>query len=147
MRPAYEALKKIGEKSHFSTLAHALAQSVYLQGRYDEAADLTEECEEAARPNDVQSQIIWRSVRAKVIARRGDLETAERLAREAVAMAESSDFVTAHAEARMDLAEVLRLAGRDDDAAHAVEEAISLYELKGNVLAAERARSLLEAYA
>ena len=43
-----------------------------LQGRYDEAEQLTRECEEASRPNDVHSQILWRSIRAKVLARKGD---------------------------------------------------------------------------
>ena len=35
LRPAYEALRKLGEKSHFSSLAHALANAAYAQGRYD----------------------------------------------------------------------------------------------------------------
>src|SRR5438105_8181686 len=117
LRPAYDALKKIGEKSHFSTLAHALAQVVYLQGRYDESEQLTQECEHAARPNDVQSQIIWRSTRAKVLARRGAFEAAAQLGEEAITLAEASDFLTAHAEALMDLAEVAQLAGRSDEAA------------------------------
>jgi hypothetical protein len=32
LRPGYEALKRIGEKSHFSSLAHGLATAVYMQG-------------------------------------------------------------------------------------------------------------------
>ena len=43
----YEALKKMGEKSHFSSIAHELSSVLYLQGRYDEAEQLTRECEEA----------------------------------------------------------------------------------------------------
>jgi tetratricopeptide (TPR) repeat protein len=142
LRPGYEALKKLGSKSHFSSFAHLLSNAVYAQGRYDEAERLTHECEQASRPNDVHSQILWRSTRAKVLARRGLLEPAELLARQAVEFAATSDFHPAHAEALMDLAEVLNLAGEANTAATAVEEAIRFYELKGNVLAADRARAL-----
>jgi DNA-binding SARP family transcriptional activator/tetratricopeptide (TPR) repeat protein len=143
VRPAYDALKKIGEKSHFSSMSHALANAVYLQGRYDEAEHLTFECENASRPNDVHAQILWRSIRAKVMARRGDHEAAEQLAHEAVALAADSDFQPAHADALLDLAEVHFLRGRSIDAANAIEEAIHLYELKGNHLMADHARTLL----
>jgi tetratricopeptide (TPR) repeat protein len=147
LQPGYEALKKLGSTSHLSSFAHLLARAVYAQGRYDEAEQLTEECEEVSRPNDVHSQILMRSMRAKVLARRGLLEAAEQLAREAVAFASKSDFHSAHADALMDLAEVLEVAGNAKDAAIAVEEAVRFYDLKGNVLAADRARSQLEAYA
>ena len=144
IRPAYDALKKIGEKSHFSTIAYMLSNAVYTQGRYDEAEQLTRECEDAARPNDGHSQIVWRSTRAKVLARRGEFEAAKRLAREAVAFASESDFHLAHADALMDLGEVLELSGERESPAMAVQEAIHFYELKGNMLAAETARARLE---
>ena len=41
----------------------------------------------------------------------------------------------------MDLAEVLRLADRTEEAAPIVEEAIDLYEAKGNLASAGRARA------
>ena len=50
-------------------------------------------------------------------------------------LAQESDFLPAHADALADLAEVLRLAGREDEARAALEEAIVLYEQKGNLLA------------
>jgi ATP/maltotriose-dependent transcriptional regulator MalT len=140
LRPAYDALKRIGETSHFSSIAQVLANAVYLQGRYDEAERLTEECERASRPNDMYSQILWRSTRAKVIARRGEHTAAERLAREAVGIAEGSDFVVARAEALADLGEVLELAGRSGEAGRALEEAIELHLEKGNVVAADVCR-------
>jgi DNA-binding SARP family transcriptional activator/tetratricopeptide (TPR) repeat protein len=143
LRPGYEALKKIGERSHFSSIAHELSHVVYALGRYDEAEALTRECEEATRPNDVHSQILWRAIRGKVFARRGEFEEAERLVREAIELAETSDLVPAHADALADLAEVLELAGRPDDAAEAVGSAIALYERKGNLLASGACRKRL----
>src|SRR5439155_26590966 len=76
LRPGYDALKKLGERSNFSSLSHSLANAVYMQGRYDEAEQLTRECEEAARRNDVHSQVHWRATRATVNPRRGELEAA-----------------------------------------------------------------------
>jgi len=144
LRPPYEALKKIGEKSHFSAMVQFLAVAVYAQGRYEEAEQLIRECEEAARSNDVAAQIMWRATRAKVLARRGEFEEAQRLAREAIAFAAGSDFLLDHGDALMDLGEVLKLAGDEENAGAAVRDAIDFYELKGAVIAADRARAVLE---
>ena len=142
LRPAYDALKKIGEKSHFSSMAHALANAVYAQGRYSEAEQLTHECERACRANDIHSQINWRSIRAKALARRGD-PNAEQLAQEAVAFAEATDFLPAHADALANLAEVLELRGEHASAHSAAREALALHQQKGNTLAADQIAELL----
>jgi DNA-binding SARP family transcriptional activator/class 3 adenylate cyclase/tetratricopeptide (TPR) repeat protein len=141
----YRVLKRVGERSHFSTVVSLLARIAYAQGRYDEAFELTEECEEAARPNDVECQIHWRGTRAKVIASRGDIGSAEALAREAVDFAEASDFLSSHGDSLVDLAEVLGLMKRDQEAATVLREAIGLYEQKGNVLSAATAAERLGA--
>ncbi|MBA3376270.1 MAG: hypothetical protein H0U00_10760 [Actinobacteria bacterium] len=145
LRPGYDALKEIGEKSHFSSLSHALSNALYLQGRYDEAELVTRECEEACRANDVHSQILWRSIRAKIFARRRAFDHAEQLARDAIELAETSDFLLAHADGLSDLTEVLELAGRREDAARTLADSIGLYERKGNLLAAETGRIRLAA--
>jgi DNA-binding SARP family transcriptional activator/tetratricopeptide (TPR) repeat protein len=143
LRPGYEALMRIGEKSAFSSFATLLAQAVYAQGRYDEAEDLALEARGASRPIDVQSETVWRMVKAKVLARRGEFHAAEELAGEAIAFVEESDFLPVHADALMDFAEILSLTGRAGDAAKAVAEAISLYERKGNIVAADAAKAAL----
>ena len=97
----------------------------------------------AARPNDVHSQIVWRGTMAKILARRGDLEAAERLGREAVEFARQSDFLDSRGVVLADLAEVLRLAGRSDEAADALREALLAHEQKQNMLAAEHVLTLL----
>jgi ATP/maltotriose-dependent transcriptional regulator MalT len=144
LRPDYEQLKRIGEKSHFCSIASVLAQAVYAQGRCGEADALVAEAADAARANDVHTQIVWRSTRAKILARRGDPEAAERLVREAVGFAAGGDFLHSHAEALMDLAEVLELAGRRVEAAEAVRAAAALWERKGNVLGPQQAQSRLD---
>jgi tetratricopeptide (TPR) repeat protein len=124
-------------------MAQFLAEAAYQQGRYEEAEQLARECEQAARPNDVHSQVMWRSTRAKALARTGRLEEGEALALEAVAFAEESDFYRTHADALMDLAEVMRLAGRYEEAGARMEDAIHYCALKGDALAADRAREWL----
>ena len=136
LRPAYEALKQLGEKSHFSSVSHGLGNALYHQGRLEEAEQMTRECEAACRPNDIHSHVLWRSTRAKVLARRGALAEAEALAREAVELAESSDFLIAHADALMDLAEVLELAGDADGATASADEGRRYFAAKGAAHAA-----------
>ncbi len=143
LRPGYEALGRLGEKSHFSSVAGLLARAVCAQGRYDEAERLARESEEAARPNDIHSHVLWRTTRSQVLAQRGDLEAAEELGLEAVAFASTTDFLDSHADALMNLAELRLLAGGQEEAVANAEAALLLYEQKGNVLAADRVRSRL----
>ena len=139
----HEQLKRIGEKSHFSSITTLLAQAVYAQGRYDDAEALVAQAELASRQNDVHTRIVMRSTQAKVLARRGDFEGAERLAREASSFAETTDFLHSRGDALSDLAEVLELAGRPGESAEVLREAVEVYERKGNVLAADRTRAWL----
>ena len=87
--------------------------------------------------------MIWRQVRAKVLARRGEHAEAERLAREAVAIGEGTDSLVGQGDANADLAEVLLLAGKRDEAATALRRALERYERKGHVVLAERMRERL----
>jgi tetratricopeptide (TPR) repeat protein len=82
-------------------------------------------------------------VRAKAIANGGRLAEGEQLAREAVALAQDTDDINLHGDALMALAEVLRLAERPDEAAPFIDQALRLYEQKGNLVSAGKARSLL----
>ena len=136
----YEALATIGETELRSTVAAMLAESYVSEGRDDEAEQWLERGRET--PSDERlPQMLWRQVRGKVLARRGELEEGERLAREAVALAEESDMLNAHADALLDLAEVLTLASQD--ARPELDRALALYERKGNLVMVERTRSKL----
>jgi DNA-binding SARP family transcriptional activator len=142
MRSAGEAFREIGEGWFLSTVAVDLPRAVYEQGRYDDAFALLEAIDEAPAPTDREWQIKRRGVPARLLARRGLLEEAERLAREGVALAADGEFLVLHADVLLDLAEVLALAGRSEDAAATAAEAVSLYERKGNVASARRARDV-----
>jgi tetratricopeptide (TPR) repeat protein len=143
LRPGFETLERMGNWGHLASVAPRLAEALFVQGRDEEALRLTEFTERISQPYDADPQIAWRRVRAKLLARRGDVEEAERLAREATAFAERLDLLDDRAQAFADLAEVLRLAGRPEESAGAFDEAIRLFEQKGNIAAVRTLRTLL----
>ena len=133
LRAGYAMLAAMGERDALSTQAGILGEAVYRQGRLDEAEQLTRESEELAAAEDITSQVAWRSVRAKVFAHRGLGPEAEQLAAEAVALAEATDDLDMQAVSVQDLAEVLDVLGRSDDARAALERAIGCAERKGDL--------------
>ena len=143
---AYETLEALGEKGNFSTIAACLAEARYAQGRYDEAERLTEVSEQATFPDDFTSQVQWRATRSKARAQRGDLVAAEAFAREAVARADETDLPSLRGAARTSLAEVLLMAGRLEESTDVIDEAVALYEAKGNTAAAAAASRLAQAF-
>ena len=66
-----------------------------------------------------------------VLARRGETAEGERLVRAAVELLAPTDALVSKAEVMLDLAEVLELAGRRDEASAAAREAARLYAAKG----------------
>jgi class 3 adenylate cyclase/tetratricopeptide (TPR) repeat protein len=143
MREGFELLESIGETGYLSTLACLLADALSLQKRYEEAERFTEVSEQNAAPDDLASQAGWRSARAAVLAQRGEAERAECLAREAVDIARRTDYLNPHADTLLALADVLAIGGRPAQAIPVIEEALVLFERKGNLVMAEKARTLL----
>ena len=142
-RSGYETLVSLGEKLNLSSIAVSLAETLYLQGRVEEAEALTVVSEEATSPEDVWAQVAWRSSRAKILAQRGDIDGAERLAREAVELIAETDGLSLRAYALIGLAQVLAAADRTEEAAECRAAGVRLYEAKGNMVAAEQARAAL----
>jgi tetratricopeptide (TPR) repeat protein len=100
---------------------------------------------ELGASDDALTQMLWRQVRAKVLARRDEHAEAERHAREAVAVGEETDMLDAQGDTYADLAEVLSLAGRPKEATEALEQALARYERKGNLVSAQRGQTRLAA--
>jgi tetratricopeptide (TPR) repeat protein len=143
LRRAYDHLDEMGEKALLATTAGMLAQALYAQGRWDEAERFCVASREAAAAEDLSAQVEWRSVHAKILARQGSREEAETLSRDAVALVAATDLLTYHGDAMLDLAEVLELSGKSAEARAANRGGLELYERKGNLISAERARSRL----
>ncbi len=144
LRGAYETLRSRGDTWWLCGVAAELADALWFQGRDDEAFELTLLSEELAGEAVLVAQAMWRGARAKVLARRGQAEEAEALAREGVALMEGTEYLHYHADALADLAEVLRLQDRPQEAVTVAEEAQRLYEQKGNVASAGRVQALAE---
>jgi class 3 adenylate cyclase/tetratricopeptide (TPR) repeat protein len=143
LREGAERLREIGELSWLSTVAGILAEAVYAQGRHDDVEPFLQMTEETAGSEDAYSQSLLRSIRAKVLARQGRLEDAEQLGREAVSILEPTDFLFMRGFALLSLGEVLRVAGRSDDAVAVLTEAIEVCDRKGFSVGARRARALI----
>jgi predicted ATPase/class 3 adenylate cyclase len=139
-----ETLSSLGERYFLPVLTGLLAQSVYAQGRLDEADEISRVAERLAAEDDVEAQAVWRAVRAKVMAEAGEHEDAERLAREAVELLRETEATVKLADSLLDLAEVLVTSGQIRAGRAALEEGSRLYEAKGNVIAHARAQALLE---
>jgi ATP/maltotriose-dependent transcriptional regulator MalT len=128
-------------------VAGDLAQAVYLQGRHDEAFELSRVAEELAADDDVTSQAFWRSVRAKVLARRGEPDEALAVGESAVELLRETDDLVALARVLTDLAEVQAVDHLVTEARASLEEAAELLERKENAVGAKRAREALDGLA
>ena len=137
----------MGDKNYLAITAGWLAHCLYAQERYEEATEYAAVCESSAARSWLAAQVLWRGAGAMLLARSGDVGSGEALAREAVEIALRTDRVDTQTDALMDLAEVLRLAGRPDDAAPVVADALRRYELKEVHPAAARVRALLDGLA
>jgi class 3 adenylate cyclase/tetratricopeptide (TPR) repeat protein len=137
-----EILERAGETGWYSTLAAQTAQGFYELGRDDEAWELAERGEQAGADDDVMTLMLVRQVRAKLLARRGELAEAERQAREALSLSPGAENPVQHADAVVDLAVVLAAAGKRDEALAALDEARSIYAMKGHRLALARVEKL-----
>jgi tetratricopeptide (TPR) repeat protein len=137
-----EELDELGERGWLSTVAGHGAEALYCLGRDDEAWQLTEKAYEAGAPDDVITQMLILQVRAKILARRGEHAEAERLARESLAWAEPTDSLEVKANSYRDLAIVLAVAGKRDDALVALTSAQALYEEKGHTVGVARVEEL-----
>jgi tetratricopeptide (TPR) repeat protein len=146
LRSACDMLEVMGNVGFLGTRLGCLADAIYAQGRYAEADAICERAEDvvAGDPHDRDAQFRWRAVRAKVLARRGEHVSAESMAREAVSLIADTDWLNAKGGAYLDLAEVLQLAGRADEAGIALHDALHLFEAKENDVAVRRTRARID---
>jgi tetratricopeptide (TPR) repeat protein len=142
-REACETLERGQDWGHLSSVAPLLALALLAQGRPAEAAEPLELTSRIIIDDDSDAQISFLRARARLASLEGDPVEAEALARRAVERAAGGDDLNAHADALVDLADVLELGGRQDEAAVARREALGLYERKGNLVSAERVRRRL----
>jgi tetratricopeptide (TPR) repeat protein len=145
LRRACEVMDTRGERATLSTYAPKLGRSLCELGRHDEAEPLARLGRELGDEDDAVTQTVWRQVQARVLSHRGQHREAEKLAREAVAIAETTDALNWPGDALCDLTEVLAAAGRTEEAADALKQALDRYERKKNLAMVAQVRPRLEA--
>ena len=147
LRWAVETLERFGEHAWLSTVAAILAEALYAQGRLAEAEAVVAKGQGFAGSDDAYSQGLLKAVQAKIDARAGRGESAEQLAREAVAAVAETDFLFLQAFTAVALGEVLGVLGRGNEATEALDEAIAFAEKKGHAFGVEQARALYSSIA
>jgi len=143
--PFCDFLEKRDQRFYLSTVAPMLGRELCALGRHDEAERYARLGRELDVPQNVLGQATTRQVQALVHASRDALAEAEVLAHEAVRLIDSTDGLNYQADARCDLAEVLSAAGRTDEAAEALEQALERYERKMNLAMVAQVRPKLKA--
>jgi DNA-binding SARP family transcriptional activator len=143
LRESCTALEQMGDQANLATRAAQLAEILLLQGSDEEAGQWISLAEELGAEDDVWTQIRWRTVRAKLLARQGELARAEGLARTVRQLADTTDALEPQAKALISLAEALHLAGQDDQSQQLYDEAVRLLLKKGNLAAAKQARGVM----
>jgi len=144
LREGVALFEAAGEKGWLGTTAAVLGEVLWRQGKGEEAERYAMLSDRLAAPDDLASQWQWRVSQAKVLADRDRLSEAETLARAAVSLSDRTDWLMWRGDARMSLAYVLRKARRSGEATTALREALELYERKGDVADASKARAELE---
>ena len=142
LRRAHEGFHALGVDVDAGVAAALLARARLTEGEADEALELTVESEKLGG-DDLKAGIAWRAVRAEALAHRGELEPAQLLAEEAVALAAPTDALLDHADALLALAGVPRLSGDPFGATERARAALDLYERKEATVPAARARAFL----
>ena len=147
LRRDYDVLASMNEAYFRSTISALLAKVLWDMGREDEARSFAQISRDLADAADVYSQVLWRMVEAKYLARSGEGEAGVAFAREALSLLDKSVDIELKADSLLDFANVLALAGRENEQGPHVREALALYREKGDLVlsaAAEQQLATLE---
>jgi tetratricopeptide (TPR) repeat protein len=143
LRSSCQVLEQAGDRAYLATTAGELANVLCLRGRFDEAEEWRRLAAELGASDDIVTQVLWRTAKAKLLARQGNLNDAEVVAREALQLTEETDALTRQANCLLDLAGILQARSKIAEACAAVEQANDLFERKGSVAGARRAQRIL----
>jgi class 3 adenylate cyclase len=123
-----------------------LAQVLWRSGRHKEAYELAKRCCRPAPERNVLGRTYWLQIQALHASARGEhtAET-EHLARQAVTVLDRTDNLNLQAEALCNLAKVLADAGKTDDAAETLEQALDRCAQKKNLAMLMQLQTQLDA--
>jgi class 3 adenylate cyclase/tetratricopeptide (TPR) repeat protein len=126
------AAEAIGERSYASTTVALLADVLCDLGRFEEALEMSRVSEDSSNPEDVMSEVMWRSARARALANGGQRREAEQLMARALELAESTDMTGFRGDVWRHAADMGSTLDRSQaDQIAALDEARRLYTEKG----------------
>jgi len=140
---AWVELGEIGEHGTRSTLGGVYADLLARAGRPDEADEVLDVVDAIGSPDDFLTVSQSRAARAQAASVRGDHDRAIEFAREAVTIADGSEYVTQRHDVWMELGEVLLAAGRHAEAREAFAQSRELALQKGSTAIVDRIDALL----
>ena len=140
LRSSFRELTALGERGYLSTVITELASVLLDMEETAEIEELAQLAEQAGAADDLVTQVLLVSVRARLLARREKADEAEAMARHAVALAGQTEYQILFAWSRLALADVLRIADRPAEAADLLREVLASEEARGNQLYAGRLR-------
>jgi class 3 adenylate cyclase/tetratricopeptide (TPR) repeat protein len=134
LRAAVDQLQRLDDRAFLSTVALNLADLLEREGRDDESRKLCLLARERTLADDITNFVMADAIEARLAAKSGELEQAEALARQAVELAGSTDFVDLRGmHSRAVLAEVLALRGERNEAVGEAAEALAVHRAKEDV--------------
>ena len=141
-RTGWDLYAELGVTGFRATMGSLLAQALEGAGEDEEAESILGDVGSLAQRDDIDAQVRLRSVRARLAAKKDELGEAEQWAREAVAIADDTDYLELGGDAHLVLGDVLRAASCAGAEAewHA---ALDLYERKGNLVGASQVQERL----
>ncbi len=144
LRPAYDALRAMGEANYVVDTAYYLTASLCELGRNDEAQQVVDETGSLSPPGSF-IEAAWMLAAARVEAQSGNGAEAERLASEGCRrLAASPRWL---GQGLLTLGEVLQVGGKLEEASAAFQRALELYEGRRVIPLAEQARTELRVLA
>ncbi|HYI23554.1 MAG TPA: adenylate/guanylate cyclase domain-containing protein [Candidatus Limnocylindrales bacterium] len=144
MLDSYTRMAAAGDRGFSASVAANLAYLYAVMGRWDDADEYVNICFATAADDDVEALAQGASLKARVLATRGEHEAAELAARGAVEMAEGSDYLQRRGFSWEQLGEVLAAGGKVTQAAEAIARAEAYYTAKGATFPAARARRRID---
>jgi class 3 adenylate cyclase/tetratricopeptide (TPR) repeat protein len=142
---AAAVLSASSETGYLATTLTLQAHAALELGRVEEATRLAEKGRALASGDDFDPHSRYSFVLARVAARRGDFDEADRLLAAAADLVEATDFVALKFDLASAQAEVARLAGRPAEQQEALERALTIAEEKEHAVSARRVREELAA--
>lgn len=132
LRAALKLALDMEERDQVSQIGADLSRVLSRQGRTDEADRFAALSTDHAPAESVNAQALSRAAHAAVRLERDDHGEAERLVREAIQVV-PHDMLNLRADLHVDLAAILQASGGRDVASPMANEAIGLYQRKGNL--------------